>query len=70
MLFPEMVASDIVMTNSRGTSAVTIAEHTIAVTLALLRSLPLAWRRQAERAWAQDEFNSGARSKRCGASAC
>ena len=37
------------MTNSRGTSAVTIAEHTIAVTLALLRSLPLAWRRQSER---------------------
>ncbi len=56
MLFPEMIASDIVMTNSRGTSAVTIAEHTIAVTLALLRSLPLAWRRQSERTWAQYEI--------------
>jgi phosphoglycerate dehydrogenase-like enzyme len=60
MLFPEMLQRDIVMTNSRGVSAVTIAEHTVAVTLALLRGLPLAWRRQAERAWAQNEFNAGA----------
>ena len=59
MLFPEMVDSAIVMTNSRGTSAVTIAEHTIAVTLALLRKLPLAWRRQGERTWAQEEINTG-----------
>jgi len=61
MLFPEMIASSIVMTNSRGNSAATIAEHTVGVTLAMLRDLPLAIRRQAERVWAQDEFNSGAR---------
>jgi len=61
MLFPEMVASPILMTNSRGNSAATIAEHVIAVTMALLRDLPLAYRRQIERAWAQDEFNAGAR---------
>lgn len=60
MLFPEMLASPVVMTNSRGNSAVTIAEHVIAVTLVLLRQLPLAWRRQAERNWAQDEFHAGA----------
>jgi phosphoglycerate dehydrogenase-like enzyme len=60
MLFPEMVASPVVMTNSRGNSSVTIAEHVIAVTLVLLRQLPLAWRRQAERTWAQDEFHAGA----------
>jgi phosphoglycerate dehydrogenase-like enzyme len=60
MLFPEMVASRVVMTNSRGNSSVTIAEHVIGVTLALLRQLPLAWRRQAERTWAQDEFHAGA----------
>lgn len=60
MLFPEMIASPVVMTNSRGNSAVTIAEHVIGVTLALLRQLPLAWRRQAERNWAQDEFHAGA----------
>jgi len=57
MLFPEMVSAPVVMTNSRGNSSRTIAEHVIMVTLALLRSLPLAWRRQAERVWAQNEFN-------------
>jgi phosphoglycerate dehydrogenase-like enzyme len=61
MLFPAMVASPVVMSNSRGNSSVTIAEHVIAVTLALLRNLPLAWRRQSERTWAQDEFDAGAR---------
>jgi phosphoglycerate dehydrogenase-like enzyme len=60
MLFPEMVASPVVMTNSRGNSSVTIAEHVMAVTLALLRDLPLAWRRQARREWAQNEFDAGA----------
>jgi phosphoglycerate dehydrogenase-like enzyme len=60
MLFPEMIQSRVVMTNSRGNSAVTIAEHVIGVTLALLRQFPLAWRRQAERTWAQDEFHAGA----------
>lgn len=59
MLFPAMVASPVVMTNSRGLSAVTIAEHVIAVTLALFRDLRLAWRRQDAREWAQDEFNAG-----------
>jgi len=63
MLFPEMVASHVAMTNSRGNSAATIAEHTVGVTLALLRDFPLATRRQAERVWAQDEFNAGARIK-------
>ena len=60
MLFPEMLASPVVLSNSRGNSSGTIAEHVIAVTLALLRDLPLAWRRQAARVWAQDEFNAGA----------
>jgi phosphoglycerate dehydrogenase-like enzyme len=60
MLFPEMVSSSVVMTNSRGNSSVTIAEHVIAVTLSLFRDLPLAQRRQAERVWAQNEFDAGA----------
>jgi phosphoglycerate dehydrogenase-like enzyme len=59
MLFPAMIASPVVMTNSRGISAVTIAEHVVAVTLALFRDLRLAWRRQSESRWAQDEFNTG-----------
>ena len=59
MLFPEMVRSPVIMTNSRGNSSVTIAEHVIAVTLALLRDLPLAWQRQSEKTWAQNEFDAG-----------
>jgi phosphoglycerate dehydrogenase-like enzyme len=58
MLYREMVDSPIVITNSRGMSAATIAEHVIAVTLALFRSLPLAVRRQSERVWAQDEISA------------
>src|SRR5688572_1687492 len=53
MLFPEMVASPVVITNSRGVSADTMAEHTVAVTLALFRRLPLAVTRQREHVWAQ-----------------
>jgi len=59
MLFPEMVAAPVQITNNRGNSSGTIAEHVIAVTLVLLRDLTLAWRRQAERTWAQNEFNAG-----------
>ncbi len=59
MLFPAMVASSVAITNSRGNGSATIAEHVIAVTLALLRRLPFAWRRQQACAWAQDEFAAG-----------
>lgn len=52
MLFPAMVESPVVMTNSRGISADTIAEHVLAVTLAMFRKLPLAWRSQAAKEWA------------------
>ena len=55
MLYPEMLASPVVLTNSRGLSAETIAEHILAVTLATFRRIPLAVRRQAARQWAQNE---------------
>jgi phosphoglycerate dehydrogenase-like enzyme len=58
MLFPEMVASPVVVTNSRGMSADTIAEHVLAVTLALFRRLPHALRRQAAHEWAQDAIGA------------
>jgi phosphoglycerate dehydrogenase-like enzyme len=58
MLFPEMVASPVVITNSRGMSADTIAEHVLAVTLALFRRLPHAFRSQAAREWAQDAIGA------------
>ncbi|MEP6918252.1 MAG: D-2-hydroxyacid dehydrogenase [Acidobacteriota bacterium] len=54
MLFPAMLHSPVVLTNSRGISAATIAEHVLAVTLAIFRKLPSAFRSQAAREWAQD----------------
>lgn len=58
MLFPEMLESKVIITNSRGMAADTMAEHVLAVTLALFRRIPLAVRRQIERAWAQDEISA------------
>ena len=55
MLFPALVASDVLLSNSRGLSADPIAEHVLALTLALFRKLPLALRSQAARHWAQDD---------------
>jgi phosphoglycerate dehydrogenase-like enzyme len=54
MLFPAMIESRVLMSNSRGISADTIAEHVLAVTLVIFRKLPLALRSQAGRTWAQD----------------
>lgn len=56
MLFPAMVDSAVVVSNSRGMSADTIAEHVLGVTLALFRKLPLALRSQAARHWAQNDM--------------
>ena len=60
MLYPEMVRSPVVITNSRGLAAETIAEHVVGVTLAMFRRLHVAVRRQVESRWAQDEIASGA----------
>jgi phosphoglycerate dehydrogenase-like enzyme len=54
MLFPAMVGSPVVMTNSRGISANTIAEHVVGVTLVLFRKLLLAFQSQAAREWGQN----------------
>ena len=54
MLFPAMIESPVRMSNSRGISADTIAEHVVAVTLVLFRKLTLALHSQATRTWAQD----------------
>ncbi len=55
MLFPAMVQSPVIISNSSGMSADQIAEHALALALALFRKLPLAFRGQADRRWAQDE---------------
>jgi len=59
MLFPAMIESAVVMTNSKGLSADTIAEHVLSVILALFRKLPLAFAGQRAREWVQSEVTSG-----------
>src|SRR5205814_9642785 len=56
LMFPELLASEVVITSARGIRARAIAEHTLGVTIALARKLPVAIRAQAQRRWAQDEL--------------
>ncbi len=58
LMFPELLASDVVITSARGIRARAIAEHVLGVTIALARRLPDAIRAQAEHRWAQDELES------------
>lgn len=53
ILFPAVIESSVLVTNSRGLSADTIAEHTLTVVLALFRKLPMAVAAQKSRDWAQ-----------------
>ena len=54
LLFPEMVESDVLVSNSRGLHAVSMAEHALAVILGFYRKLHRARDYQARRVWAQD----------------
>ena len=56
LMFPELLASTVVITSARGIRARAIAEHTLGVAIALARKFPVAIRAQAERRWAQDEL--------------
>lgn len=58
LLSKEAVESAIPITNARGSHSEAIAEHAIALMLALRRSLHTAAARQAERRWAQLELQA------------
>jgi len=60
LMFPELLASDVVLTSARGIRARAIAEHILGVTIALARRLPVAVRAQAAHRWAQDELEGAA----------
>jgi len=65
LMFPELLASPVVITSARGIRARAIAEHVIGVTIALARRLPAAMRAQVAHHWAQNELEgptSGVRS--------
>lgn len=52
----EMFARDVIVSNSRGIQAAPIAEHVMAVMLALAKQLPYAIDRQREARWSQNDF--------------
>ena len=56
VLFPEMIESSVLVTNSRGLHAIPIAEHTLGMMLMLARKLHEAYRYQLEGKWARKEM--------------
>jgi phosphoglycerate dehydrogenase-like enzyme len=56
LMFPELLASPVVITSGRGIRARAIAEHVLGVTIALARQLPVAMRAQVAHRWAQEEL--------------
>ncbi|MGA7909094.1 MAG: D-2-hydroxyacid dehydrogenase [Candidatus Sulfotelmatobacter sp.] len=53
-LFPELIKSDVVLTNAREVHGPVVAEHVIALILALAKKIPQAVRLQEKRKWGQD----------------
>src|SRR5260221_5607413 len=62
LMFPELLASPVVLTSARGIRARSIAEHVLGVTIALARLLPATLRAQAAHRWAQEELETQART--------
>ena len=56
LLFPDLVASPVLLTNARGVHADPMAEHVIAMMLALVRKIHRARDYQDRGEWAQDEL--------------
>ena len=51
LMFPELVNSDIVLTNARGTTGINIAEHVMALILAFTRTINILVKRQMDKVW-------------------
>lgn len=56
LMFPELIQSNVLLTNSTGIHGPVVAEHAIAVLLALAKRLPQAMQYQAKRTWSQDQL--------------
>jgi phosphoglycerate dehydrogenase-like enzyme len=56
LLFPEMIESDVVLTNSAGIHAIPMAEHVLGGILYLLRQFDIAVAQQRDRVWNRDPF--------------
>jgi phosphoglycerate dehydrogenase-like enzyme len=53
-LFPEFVASDVILTNARDVHGPVVAEHVIALIFALAKRIPQAVRFQQQHVWGQE----------------
>jgi D-2-hydroxyacid dehydrogenase (NADP+) len=56
LMYPELRASGIAVTNASGVHTVPIAEHVIGLLLAMARRFPSAFRHQAARHWGQQDI--------------
>jgi phosphoglycerate dehydrogenase-like enzyme len=54
LMIPELVRSNVVVTSARGLHGPVVAEHVIALMLALAKRLPSAMRYQAQKVWGQE----------------
>src|SRR6185437_11048588 len=54
LMYPELINSDVILTNSSGVHGPVVAEHAIAVILALAKRLPQAMHYQTRKIWAQE----------------
>jgi len=64
LLFPELVASNVVLTNAHEVHGPVVAEHVIALIFALAKKIPQAARLQQRRTWGQDAmWNEGPRPR-------
>ena len=55
LMYPELVASSVRVTNSTGIHGPVVAEHALAMILAMAKRLPQAMRYQVKKKWAQAE---------------
>jgi phosphoglycerate dehydrogenase-like enzyme len=62
LLYPEMVASGVLLTRASGIRARPIAEHVLGVTIALARQFPIALHHQARHEWIQDRLEGSGMS--------
>ena len=56
VLFPELIESEVIVTNSRGLYGIPIAEHVLGMMLMFARRLHEAYRLQGEGKWARQEM--------------
>lgn len=59
LLCPEVKESDVLLTNSRGANAKPVAEHAIALMMALTRNIHLSVRAQLNRSWERSSLRNG-----------